>query len=78
MAGLAYYVLARALTARHGKDSTLAKAIGKDRKGIVSVVIYAAAIALAFVSPPVALALYVVVALIWFIPDRRIEQALSD
>ena len=78
MAGLAYYVLARALATHHGKDSTLAKALGKDTKGIASLVIYATAIALSFVSPSIALALYVLVALIWFIPDRRIERALSD
>ena len=78
MAGLAYYVLARALAAHHGKDSTLARALGKDTKGIASLVIYATAIALSFVRPWIALALYVLVALSWFIPDRRIERALSD
>ena len=78
MAGLAYYVLARALAAHHGKDSTLARALGKDTKGIASLVIYATAIALSFVRPWIALALHVLVALSWFIPDRRIERALSD
>jgi uncharacterized membrane protein len=78
MAGLAYYVLARALATHHGKDSKLAKAIGKDAKGIASVVIYAAAIPLSFVATWIAFALYVLVALIWFIPDRRIERAIAD
>jgi uncharacterized membrane protein len=78
MAGTAYYFLARALTAHHGKDSKIAKAIGKDTKGIVSLVIYAVAIPLSFVNPWIAFALYVMVALIWFIPDRRIERVIAD
>jgi uncharacterized membrane protein len=78
MAGLAYYVLARALAAHHGRDSKLAQAIGKDTKGVASIVLYAAAIPLAFVNPWIASMLYVAVALIWFIPDRRIERALAE
>jgi uncharacterized membrane protein len=78
MAGLAYFVLARALAAYHGKDSKLALAIGKDTKGLVSILIYAAAIPLAFVNPWIAMSLYVLVALTWFIPDRRIERVLAD
>jgi uncharacterized membrane protein len=78
MAGLAYFVLARALAAHHGRDSKLATAIGKDTKGKASVVIYAAAVPLSFVNPWIAFAMYVVVAIIWFIPDRRIERVLAE
>jgi len=78
MAGLAYFVLARALAAHHGSDSKLAMALGKDIKGIASLVIYAAAIPLSFVNPWIAFALYVVVAIIWFIPDRRIERVIAE
>jgi len=76
MAGVAYYILARILVAEHGKDSTLARALGRDYKGIASVVLYAIAIALAFVNPLVACAIYVVVAIMWLIPDPRIEHQL--
>lgn len=72
--GAAFVLLTRALIAHHGKESTLAKSIGKDWKGKVSVVIYAVAIALSFVQPKVACACYVLVAAIWLIPDRRIER----
>src|SRR6266567_31277 len=72
MAGVAYYILARILVAQHGKGSALAKALGRDYKGIASVAIYAAAIALSFWNPLVACALYVAVAIMWFIPDPRI------
>jgi uncharacterized membrane protein len=78
MAGLAYYVLARVLAAHHGKDSKLAVAIGKDTKGVASLAIYATAIPLSFVNSWIAFSLYVVVAVIWFIPDRRIERAFAD
>ena len=76
MAGVAYYILSRALIRCHGNDSTLAMAVGKDRKGILSVIIYAAAIPLAFVNHWLALGLYASVALIWIVPDRRIERTL--
>ena len=76
MAGVAYYILARALARLHGPASALALAIGKDRKGLISLVIYALAIPLAFLSAWLAFGMYVAVALIWFIPDRRIERAL--
>jgi uncharacterized membrane protein len=75
--GVAYYILSRVLVHHHGRDSELAAAVGTDRKGEVSLVIYAVAIALSFASPRAACALYVLVAVIWFIPDRRIEAALS-
>jgi uncharacterized membrane protein len=76
-AGLAYFILTRALIALHGRDSVLATALGRDVKGKASVVIYAAAIPLAFVAPWLACALYVVVAVIWLVPDRRIEKTLE-
>jgi uncharacterized membrane protein len=78
MSGIAYYLLARSLIALHGKDSTLAKAIGGDIKGIASLVIYAVAVVLAGYIPYASMALYAVVALLWLVPDRRIEKALKD
>jgi uncharacterized membrane protein len=78
MAGVAYYILAHCLTGIHGKDSTLAKAIGKDKKGIISVLLYIAGIiASAFINPWIGFSIYVVVAAIWFIPDRRIEKKIE-
>ena len=76
MAGSAYYILAQALVKLHGKDSTLAKAIGKDGKGIISVVIYLIAIAVAFFNSSISLILYALVAAMWLIPDRRIEKTI--
>jgi uncharacterized membrane protein len=77
-AGIAYYILARVLISYHGRDSALAKALGKDFKGKVSVVFYAVAIPLSFVNSWLACALYVLVAVMWLIPDRRIERALTE
>ena len=77
-AGCAYFILTRSLIAAHGTDSPLAAAVGRDFKGKVSVVIWAVAILVSFVTSPLACALYVLVAIIWFIPDRRIERALAD
>jgi uncharacterized membrane protein len=76
MAAIAFYVLQRAIINQQGRDSILASAIGGDWKGKLSVVLYFIAIPLAFVSPWIAVALYVSVALIWLIPDRRIERVL--
>ncbi len=78
MSGIAYYFLARSLIALHGKDSTLAKAIGGDIKGIASLVIYAVAVVLAGYIPYASMALYAVVALMWLVPDRRIEKAMKE
>jgi uncharacterized membrane protein len=77
-AAVAYFILTRALLARHGADSALAAALGRDFKGKVSVVIYAVAIPLAFISAWAACALYVVVAVVWLVPDRRIERVLAE
>jgi uncharacterized membrane protein len=78
LAACAYYLLAHALIAHHGKDSTIATALGRDFKGKVSVVIYAVAIALAFMNAWISCALYVLVAVIWLVPDRRIEKTLAQ
>jgi uncharacterized membrane protein len=77
MAATAYFILALTLVAAHGADSKLAIALGKDRKGKLSILIDAVAIPLAFLNPWIALSLYVAVAIIWFIPDRRIENAFA-
>jgi uncharacterized membrane protein len=77
MAGTAYYILQTAIIADEGPDSVLARAIGRDWKGKLSPIIYISAIALAFVSSWIAITLYTVVAIMWLIPDRRIERALS-
>ena len=73
---IAYYILSQSLIASHGKDSALAIALGRDFKGKVSLVIYAVAILLAFVNSWFAGSLYTLVALLWLIPDRRIEKTL--
>ena len=78
LAGMAYFILARVLIRLHGRGSTLATSIGSDRKGQLSILIYAAAIALAFVRPWIATVGYVVVAIIWLVPDRRIERKVKD
>lgn len=77
LAAIAYYILVRALVARHGEDSVLANAVNRDFKGKVSVVIYLVAIPLAFVNTGLAGGLYVLVAIIWLLPDRRIEKILA-
>lgn len=77
MAGVAYWCLAHAIIATEGPDSLLAKAIGKDRKGVLSVLLYAAAIPLSFVSQWLAQAIYAGIALVWLIPDRRIEKVMT-
>ncbi len=74
LAAIAYLLLQKSIIACNGPDSKLALAVGNDLKGKVSLSLYALAIALAFVRPWIAIALYVVVALVWFIPDRRIES----
>jgi uncharacterized membrane protein len=77
-AGCAYFILTRILIAHHGRDSALATAVGRDVKGKISVGCYAMAIPLAFVQEWLACALYVLVAVLWLIPDRRIEQTLTQ
>jgi uncharacterized membrane protein len=78
MAALAYWLLQRTIIVSQGKDSLLARAVGKDFKGKVSPLFYALAIPCAFVTPRISELLYVAVALMWLVPDRRIERALGD
>jgi uncharacterized membrane protein len=78
MAGVAYYVLQLLIIASQGPDSLLKRAVRGDWQGKSSPVIYLAAIAIAFWSPRAAQALYLLVALIWLVPDRRIERVLAD
>jgi len=77
LAAIAYLLLQRAIIRQEGPDSTLAVAIGRDRKGKFSPLIYAIAIPVAFLRPWMAAALYVLGALIWLVPDRRIERRIS-
>ncbi len=74
MNAVAYIILAFALIRQHGKNSLLAKAIGKDWKGKISVLIYL--IAISWFNPKISFSLYIVVACIWFIPDKRIEKVI--
>jgi uncharacterized membrane protein len=77
LAAVSYFVLTRALVARHGADSVLAAAIGRDGKGLFSLLLYLVGVALAFVLPAAACGVYVLVAVIWLVPDRRIEKHLA-
>jgi len=77
-AACAYYLLVHSLLAHHGPRSALAAAVGTDRKGKLSILLYAVAILLAFAAPWAAGALYGVVEVMWFIPDRRIEKVLAE
>jgi uncharacterized membrane protein len=76
-AGGAYLILAGSLIAHHGKDSALAIALGRDVKGKISFALYALALPVAFINPRLACAIYVVVAVMWLVPDRRIEKAVA-
>jgi uncharacterized membrane protein len=76
LAGVAYFILTRALIACHGPDSALATAVGEDFKGKISLVLYALAIPLAFVKSWLAFTVYVLVAVLWLIPDRRMENVV--
>jgi uncharacterized membrane protein len=78
MPAVAYYLLQKAILRREGEDSRLARALGRDIKGKISPVLYVTAIGLSFVDPLIAGGIYVFVAVMWLIPDRRIERALSS
>jgi len=78
LAALAYRILQGRIIASQGPDSLLARAVGSDWKGRRSPVLYALAIPLAFVWPGLSLSLYALVALLWLVPDRRIERALAE
>jgi uncharacterized membrane protein len=74
MSGVAFYLLAQCLSAIHGSDSQIAKRLGRDFKGRISIVIYLVAIPVAFAAPFASCLLYIVVATLWFVPDRRFEK----
>ena len=74
LAGIAYSILSRSLIAHHGTASVLAKSIGNDWKGTISLVVYGVAIPLALARPWISCACYALVALMWLVPDRRIEK----
>jgi len=78
MPAIAYYLLQKTILRKQGSESLLANALGTDIKGKISPALYAVAILLAFVSPWISIAIYVMVALIWLVPDRRIESVLRE
>jgi uncharacterized membrane protein len=78
LSGFAYYILVRALVSHHGKESVIASAIGNDKKGFRSLYLYTTAVILSFFSPLVATAIYIAVAIMWLIPDRRIENKIKE
>ena len=78
LAGVAFTILARTIIASQGRHSPLKAAVGGDTKGKLSVLMYATAIPLAFVNPRISAAIYTIVALMWLIPDRRIERRLHE
>jgi uncharacterized membrane protein len=78
MPAIAYYLLQKAILRKQGSESLLATALGADIKGKISLVLYAVAILLAFVGPWMSIAIYAMVAVIWFVPDRRIESVLRE
>jgi uncharacterized membrane protein len=77
MPAIAYYLLERAIVHQDGAHSVLAEALGRDVKGKLSLILYATAIAVAFVYPWASIAIYVLVALMWLVPDRRIERTVG-
>jgi uncharacterized membrane protein len=78
MPAIAYYLLVQAIIRRHGRDSIIAQAVGHDVKGKISVLLLMTGAFLSFFEPWVAMALYVVVAVIWIVPDRRIERMIAQ
>ena len=78
LAGIAYFILTRNLIAHHGEDSLLATSIGRDRKGVTSLGLYLVAILLSFWKPLLACGIYGLVAIMWLLPDPRIEKALHE
>jgi TMEM175 potassium channel family protein len=78
MPAISYYLLQKAILRKQGSESLLANALGTDIKGKISPVLYAVAILLAFVNPWISIAIYVMVAVMWLIPDRRIENVFGE
>ena len=77
MASIAYFILVRVLMYHDNSNSKLSKAVGKDKKGIISTAIYSLAIPLCFIHPYISCCLYIIVALIWLAPDKRIEKTIQ-
>lgn len=78
MAGVAYFILSKTIISVHGKNSVLSTAIGKDVKGIISIIGYAIAVPLAFVFTAASILIIVTIAFLWLIPDRRIEKKVNE
>lgn len=78
MAAIAYFILSKTIIHVHGKDSMLLLAIGKDFKGFVSVIAYALAVIFAFILKEISLIIIVSVAILWLVPDKRIEKKIKD
>jgi uncharacterized membrane protein len=78
LAGCAYYLLSQLLIARHGSDSALARALGSDFKGRLSMALYVVAVGVAFPAPWISCAIFVGVMILWLVPDRRIEKVLAE
>jgi uncharacterized membrane protein len=78
MPAIAYFLLEKSIIHRQGAHSVLAQAVGKDIKGKISPVLYLSGIVLAFYQPWASIALYILVAIMWLVPDRRIERALRE
>ena len=76
LSAIAYYILTQVLVKLHGENSALAIAVGKDKKGFISLVLYLAAIGFSFFMPLIAVSIYALVAIMWLIPDKRIENTL--
>ena len=78
MAAIAYFILSKTIISVHGKDSVLSTAIGKDLKGKISIIGYAAAVPLAFFFKEVSIGIIVAIAILWLVPDNRIEKKIKD
>jgi len=78
MAGVAYFILSKSLIKVSGKDSLLSKAVGRDVKGLISVIGYAVGVPLAFVFRIGTILIIIAIALLWLIPDRRIEKKINE
>ncbi|MCA9401870.1 MAG: DUF1211 domain-containing protein [Candidatus Omnitrophica bacterium] len=77
-AAVTYMILVKTLLTRHGQNSVLGRAIGKDSKGKISILLYLTAIVLSYIHPYLSCVIYALVAIIWIVPDQRIEKALAD
>lgn len=77
-AAVAYWILVRAIIRCNGEESAVARAVGSDAKGLVSILLYMAGVGLAWATPWASYALYVVVAVVWFIPDRRLSRLPAE